>query len=343
MAPVNALVATPPAPADTAAADTYEQAHVHAVYESIASHFSATRHKPWPLVCWFLQSRRPGAVGLDLGCGNGKYIGVNPAVVLLGSDRSESLVRLARPRTRFATPAAPAPARKARGNAAIQPSLPPPPAPIPPVTGGDVLVADSLALPFVPGAADFAISIAVVHHFSTRERRRDAVHRILACLRPRNAAAANGVSGPTTTTTTTIDLPDSARLELPEGAVVGERASDEGAAVHAGEALIYVWALEQRSSRRGWDEGAAQDQLVPWVTKSQQAPAGGTGAQVGAEGEAAPQTELDKTVHRYYHLYRKGELEEDVRAVGGEVVRSGYERDNWWVICRRRADFSIHA
>lgn len=40
----------------------------------------------------------------------------------------------------------------------------------------------------------------------------------------------------------------------------------------------------------------------------------------------------DKTFHRYYHLYRKGELEEEVISAGGKVIKSGYERDNWWVI-----------
>ena len=32
-----------------------------------------------------------------------------------------------------------------------------------------------------------------------------------------------------------------------------------------GKALIYVWALEQKNSRRGWDENSAQDVFVPWV------------------------------------------------------------------------------
>ena len=36
----------------------------------------------------------------------------------------------------------------------------------------------------------------------------------------------------------------------------------------SGRALFFVWALEQSSSRRGWDAGDLQDQLVPWVLKS---------------------------------------------------------------------------
>ncbi len=74
-------------------------------------------------------------------------------------------------------------------------------------------------------------------------------------------------------------------------------------------------ALEKKSSRRGWDVGSAQDRMVPWVMRS--------------KGKA------DETFQRYYHLYRQGELEEDVVAVGGVVEESGYERDNWWAIFRR--------
>lgn len=217
-----------------AAAEAYEDAHVHAVYEAIAPHFSSTRHRPWPFVLEFLLAQPPGSVGLDVGCGNGKYLSVNPSIHLLGSDRSAALVRLAR----------------AQG-------------------GGQVMVADGLALPYRPAAADFLISIAVIHHLSTLQRRRTAIAELLRCLRPG---------------------PDA-------------------------RALLYVWALEQPGSRRGWDESSEQDTLVPWVMRTKEA--------AGA------------TYQRFYHLYRRGELEADVCAAGGTVVDSGYEKDNWWVIATR--------
>jgi tRNA (uracil-5-)-methyltransferase TRM9 len=66
---------------------TYEQTHVHQVYESIASHFSSTRYKPWPVVDAFLRDLPPGSIGLDVGCGNGKYLNVNKNVYIMGSDR----------------------------------------------------------------------------------------------------------------------------------------------------------------------------------------------------------------------------------------------------------------
>ncbi|KAJ4328270.1 tRNA methyltransferase, has a role in tRNA modification [Fusarium piperis] len=234
------------------APETYEATHVHAVYEAIAPHFSATRHKPWPRVASFLQAQPPGSIGLDVGCGNGKYLRVNPAVHLLGSDRSPALVKLARTEL-----------RRPRADGKHDD---------PAISDVDVAVADGFALPYRRAAADFVICIAVVHHMSTRARRQEAVAALLDCVTPK-----------------------------------------------AGRVLVYVWALEQASSRRGWDAGCDQDRLVSWVMRK-------------PKGE-----EPGGTYQRYYHLYREGELEEDVVAAGGKVEESGYERDNWWVVCSRPA------
>ncbi|KAJ0138985.1 tRNA (carboxymethyluridine(34)-5-O)-methyltransferase [Colletotrichum tanaceti] len=266
-------------------AAAYESRHVHTVYEAIAPHFSSTRYKPWPLVASFLLSLAPGSVGLDAGCGNGKYIGVNPALYIVASDRSANLVSLARsyqpPHFDAEASAVAAAVSKKKNKKSKSPAAtpgleadaaqtPPPPARAP---NNQVLVADSLALPYRASAFDFAISIAVIHHMSTRERRRAAVAALLDAVRP-----------------------------------------------GMGKVLVMVWALEQGSSRRGWDAGAAQDQLVSWVTK-------------GKKEQDRPAQ--DETFQRYYHLYREGELEEDVVEVGGRVLERGYERDNWWaVFCR---------
>ena len=88
----------------------YEEKHVHKVYQQIAQHFSSTRYKacnncclrkktptqfslnigilqPWPIVERFLGKLEPGSVGLDIGCGNGKYLAVNPNIFIVASDR----------------------------------------------------------------------------------------------------------------------------------------------------------------------------------------------------------------------------------------------------------------
>lgn len=235
--------------------ENYEEQHVHSVYEEIAPHFSSTRYKvcvpptyfqpqtqadtiiqPWPLIDRFLGHLSPGSIGLDIGCGNGKYLSVNKNVFIVASDRSSNLVQIA-------------------SNHKTQ----------------SAVVADILDLPHRHDAFDFAISIAVIHHLSTPERRIEAIATILQCLKPLNKDKEQG-----------------------------------------GKALLYVWALEQSASRRGWDVGHEQDVMVPWVLK-----------QKGRQ---------EQTFQRYYHLYKKAELEENVVKAGGVVLESGYEKDNWWCI-----------
>jgi hypothetical protein len=61
-----------------------EREHVHKVYDLIAPHFSHTRHHPWPQVTTFLDALEPGAFVADVGCGNGKYLHVNPSLCMIG-------------------------------------------------------------------------------------------------------------------------------------------------------------------------------------------------------------------------------------------------------------------
>jgi len=160
------------------------------------------------------------------------------------------------------------------------------------------IVADTLSLPHPPGTFDFAISIAVIHHLSTPDRRIEAVKAVLEILR---------------------------QPSLPT-------------AKDGGKALIYVWALEQKDSRRGWDEGHEQDVMVPWVLKQKkEKKVKQRKGEVVKSEETHGQGEEggDKTFLRYYHLYRKGELEDDIKEAGGVVVESGYEKDNWWAIATR--------
>ena len=204
-----------------------EETHVHQVYNKSADHFSSTRYAPWPVVADFVTSRPAGSVGLDIGCGNGKYLGLNPNVLILGSDRSEALADIAYARKH------------------------------------EILVCDGILTPHPPSRFDFVICIAVIHHYSSQERRLAAIEHILTLL------------------------------------------------TEQGEALVYVWALEQKTSRRGWDQGDPQDIMVPWKTVED-------GKEVVYE--------------RFYHLYKQGDLETDIAAVGGKVIRNGYDKDNWWAI-----------
>jgi len=139
--------------------DAYEQRHVHAVYDHIASHFSSTRYKPWPLISKFLSNIPAGWVGLDSGTGNGKYLALptDPPgkYWTIGLDRSQNLLKLA---------------RTAGGTGTIHE-----------VARGDVLENG-----WRQGAFDYAISIATMHHLATVERRVAAVKRLLEVVSPRH-------------------------------------------------------------------------------------------------------------------------------------------------------------
>jgi ubiquinone/menaquinone biosynthesis C-methylase UbiE len=76
-----------------------EKQHVYEVYEKIASHFSNTRYKPWPKIAAFLNDQADGSIVADIGCGNGKYLGVNNKIQMIGTDRSFNLIGCARERS----------------------------------------------------------------------------------------------------------------------------------------------------------------------------------------------------------------------------------------------------
>ncbi len=88
-----------------------------------------------------------------------------------------------------------------------------------------------------------------------------------------------------------------------------------------GKMLVYVWALEQPSDTplyrnanlKYLSTDCRQDVLVPWSS-------------------------ADGTTHqRYYHLFRKGELEELLDSVDGlEFVFNGYDRDKWYASYRKK-------
>ena len=126
-----------------------EQEHVVNVYETIAAHWDQTRHTPWPRVVDFLLQLPGHALVADVGCGNGKYLGVaHGHAHLLGSDRCVNLVDICREQ------------------------------------GYEVAVCDNMTLPYRDNIFDAALSVAVLHHFSTIARRRRAVLELARIVRP---------------------------------------------------------------------------------------------------------------------------------------------------------------
>lgn len=125
-----------------------ENSHVQQVYEEIADHFSGTRHTPWPKISKFINEIPAGSMMVDIGCGNGKYLGINKSIFEVGSDRSFNLTQICHERSH------------------------------------ETYIGDVLNIPLRNSSFDYCLCIAVIHHMSTHKRREKAVKELLRILRP---------------------------------------------------------------------------------------------------------------------------------------------------------------
>ncbi|XP_072899981.1 probable tRNA methyltransferase 9B isoform X1 [Hemitrygon akajei] len=130
-------------------ASRLEKDYVHSVYEKIAPHFNDTRYKAWPRVRQFLLEQESGSLIADIGCGNGKYLCINNQAYKVGCDYCLPLVESAREQSY------------------------------------EAMVCDSLHLPYRNQCFDAILSISVIHHFSTKERRIQAIKEMARILRVR--------------------------------------------------------------------------------------------------------------------------------------------------------------
>ncbi|CAM9560947.1 unnamed protein product [Ectocarpus fasciculatus] len=291
-----------------------EKEHVQAVYDTIAPHWSHTRYKPWPRVEKFLSELEPCSFVADAGCGNGKYLGCDAAGgFLVGSDTSVNLLHVCKER----------------------------------LPKAEVLASDCMRLPYRSGAFDAAISIAVLHHFSSEVRRLRALTELCRLVRP------------------------GGRMLVYAWAIEQEQDSRRS---FAAQDVLVPWHLadhHNRSQGRGTDDDGNRGNTMddgkqseePTTANSERsgAPALVKGAEDGvvaagestnhAGGVAAPTPTAPRhgvrvdgvagtagsvVYQRYCHVYAEGELEGLVERVDGlRLVESYYDRSNWCVVAER--------
>jgi tRNA (uracil-5-)-methyltransferase TRM9 len=258
------------------------------------------------LIPAFLNSLPPGSIGADLGCGNGKYLslrsvlvgrieqqGIHPGndILTVGLDRSANLIDLA------------------AQNIVIGERVP--------KEGGEgakrneVCVGDAIQSFYRTGCFDYALSIATIHHFSTHQRRVEAVKELIRIVKP--VSKAQHLQIHSQNSGLNSQYPNIAHQS-------------------GGRFLIYVWALEQRGeSRRKFEivpnseDEKGKDLLVPWVLN-------------GVE-QAGDNAEEGYVYQRYYHVFEQGELELLVEEAASQMPRvnvkvevSGWEKGNWYGI-----------
>lgn len=129
---------------------------VRRVYDEIAPHFAKTREYPWPEVEDFLERVEGGAVGLDIGCGNGRHAEVLARTVdaAVALDVSRGLLVEAEDRM------------EANG------------------WRGQSVQGDAAALPVSDGVVDVGLSVATLHHLPDRETRVGSLREVRRVLAP---------------------------------------------------------------------------------------------------------------------------------------------------------------
>lgn len=93
-----------------------------------------------------------------------------------------------------------------------------------------------------------------------------------------------------------------------------------------GRVLVFVWALEQtKFSKRNFEPGQ-QDVFVPWKLTPKK-----------GQTEIKEKEEDFPVYNRYYHLFKKGEIDDLFEQIEGVVIEtSGYDRDNHYVIAQKK-------
>lgn len=279
-----------------------EKKYVHSVYDAFAPHFSATRFAKWPKVATFLGSLPSGSLVLDAGCGNGKYLGFNLDSFFIGCDISAPLIGICADR------------------------------------GHEVLVADAVNLPYRTGYGDAAISIAVLHHLSTEDRRKKAIHELVRVVKKGGLVLITvwaveqedksllnkwtpltdkyvdewiGPSSPRTRSASSFTLesiPESVE-HASEGNL--KNFSDQSSSVKVPEATEVASRREDYSMKEAEEYSENQQEyFVPWHLPYHRAEVGGASAGAVANGLAKKDDKKGAVVYnRYYHVFSQGELE----------------------------------
>ncbi|KAA8522526.1 hypothetical protein F0562_013113 [Nyssa sinensis] len=279
-----------------------EKKYVHSVYDAIAPHFSSTRFAKWPKVATFLDSLPSGSLVLDAGCGNGKYLGLNPNCFFIGCDISAPLVNICANR------------------------------------GHEVVVADAVNLPYRTGYVDAAISIAVLHHLSTESRRKKALDELVQVVKKgglilitvwaveqEDRSLVNkwttltqkyleewiGPSSPQTCSLSSLSLES---IPEAEENCSGEHLKDfkEISSTIMPENIYLASQSKDYSaaSENGKNIENQQEFFVPWHLPYHRAEVSGTSACALANGLAKKDDKKGAVVYnRYYHVFSESELE----------------------------------
>jgi tRNA (uracil-5-)-methyltransferase TRM9 len=195
------------------------------VYNHIASDFDRTRtNDVWHSTKLFLDNIDASHIGLDAGCGNGKNMLYRDDLKFCGIDFCDKFVEICKSKKL------------------------------------NVSKCNILDIQFPDNYFDFVISVAVIHHLDTLEKRIKAINEIFRVCKP------------------------------------------------GGKIFIQVWAFEQPDdSKRKFE---SNDEYVSWDCRAD-----------------------NVKYFRYYHLYNKNELQEELKKSDYkyDIIKEFYENGNWGI------------
>uniref|UniRef100_A0A8C3M4W7 tRNA (carboxymethyluridine(34)-5-O)-methyltransferase ALKBH8 n=1 Tax=Chrysolophus pictus TaxID=9089 RepID=A0A8C3M4W7_CHRPC len=261
--------AEPSFPHNELEASELEQEYVHKVYEEIATHFSSTRHSPWPRVVEFLRSLPEGSIVADVGCGNGKYLGINKDLYMerrLAAIRE--LVRLLKP-------------------------------------GG----------------------MALIYVWAMEQEYKNQKSKY---LKEKHGSKDKEASNTGMSQRLLDDQkPDSSC----QGSACSDRLLDDSEDKGCAAKQVVDSTLPVHTNRTCFH---TQDMLVPWHLKGGIKKKGASVDEVSFPAGCKESQELSPVFHRYYHVFREGELEAACRSLDCvRILKNYYDQGNWCVVLEK--------
>ncbi|XP_009580935.1 PREDICTED: alkylated DNA repair protein alkB homolog 8-like, partial [Fulmarus glacialis] len=217
-------------------------------------------------------------------------------------------------------------------------------------------VCDALSVPIRSGSCDACISIAVIHHFSTAERRLATIRELARLLRPGGTAliyvwameqeyknqkskylkekkGSKDKEEEIHTGTAQRPLSD----QMPDSSSQDSTCSDRllNDLKHEGcdAKPVADSRLPVHINRTSFH---SQDLLVPWHLKGGTKQKGESVDTVSFPAGSKESQELSPVFHRYYHVFCKGELEAACRSLDCvRVQKSYYDQGNWCVVLEK--------
>lgn len=221
--------------------------------------------------------------------------------------------------------------------------------------GFNALGADALSLPFRDAAFDAVISIAVVHHLTTPERRAAAVAEMLRVARPggqilvtvwafeqrrkkegKSKYLGNDGKEGCDGRFGDVDIDGTksgSRLAEVKAEIPTSIEKDEN---DKNANCLNVANLEIHENRTDFKQ---QDLLVPWHFKAvNQKKLKQTTTSTAKDDSSDNVGNPERVFHRYYHVFKEGELEAMVQSIDAydvKLLHSYYDQGNWGVIFRK--------